>query len=338
MTINKNLHLEKVLETNDINKLENLDRYIEKKNDVKDALATHYSDKKASDPIDSGSYAKGTAINRKFDIDCCIPFKKKTSEEEKGFETLKEMYDNLYDYLRNTYSNEDKDLDKEDVRKQKVSIGLLFKFEDGDEFELDVVPGREIPNHGDYNDDNTELSLYIDPSKRSKKEEEENKERIKTNIKTHVNLMSGELFQKKVARLLKVWKTTKKEKDGGKLIKSFVMEVYTKEAFDKNKGNIPSGLWNKTKMVMEHIIENIEDKDLVDPANSSNIISDSMSNSAKNDTKKSMKKTIKEIEEDNNNIKEHFPINEDYNDEEDKSESALHISRSGVVQKPWHRC
>ena len=74
-------------------------------------------------------------------------------------------------------------------------------------------------------------------------------------------------------------------------------------------------------MVMNHIIENITENDLVDPVNSSNIVSDSMSDTAQSDTKRDMKKTIKEVDEDSDKIKEYFPINEDYNDKDDDSNS-----------------
>jgi hypothetical protein len=330
MATDKNVHLQKVLDTHDINKVENLCKYLEKRDNVKNALATKFSKEKASNPIDSGSYAKRTSINTKFDIDCCIPFLKKTKKEEEGFSSLKEMFKQVYKYLRKEYSEEDADLKKENVRKQKVSIGLKFIFDDGDEFELDVVPGRERPNHGDYKNENTDLSLFIHPSERSKKEADDIKKSIKTNIKKHVSLLSGSnrTHERKVSRLLKVWKTEKKNKDGGKLIKSFMMELYTKEAFD-NADSIPNGIWEKTKLVMQYIIDNIETKDLVDPANSNNKISDSMSDSAKKDTKKAMKKTIEEIDADSDKIKIHFPINEKYNTSDgEKSDSNKKASAS----------
>ena len=322
MATNKNEHLQKVIETHDINKVENLSKFIAKKNEVKEALNKKFSLEKASNSIDSGSYAKNTAINTKFDIDCCIPFRKKTSDDENGFESLNEMFDEVYKYLKNEYTEEDNDIHKDDVRKQKVSIGLKFSI-DGEEFNMDVVPGRERPNNSDYGDDNTDLSLYINPSNRSKKEEDDNKTRIKTNIKKHIDLLSGteRTHERKVAKLLKVWKTERKNQNGGKLIKSFMMELYTKEAFDNND-KIPNGLWEKVKMVMEYIIENIETTNLLDPANSSNVVSDSMSDTAKTQTKRDMNNTIKDIDEDSDKIKEYFPINDDYdNDEEADSKS-----------------
>ncbi len=330
--MDKNEHLKKVLNTNDISKVEHLNRYVDKKNEVKSALDKHFSLEIASKSIDSGSYAKKTANNTKFDIDVATPFKKKESDDQNGFSTLEDMFNDVYKYLRNDFADGDDDLEKDNVRKQKVSIGLKFVFEDGDEFELDVVPARERPEHGSYNDNSTDLSLYINPSNRSKKEEEENRTSIKTNIKKHVSLLSGvgRTHERKVARLLKVWKTKKKEDGGGKLIKSFMMELYTKEAFDKAE-SIPSGLWNKVKMVMEYIIDNIESNNLKDPANpNGNIVSDSMSDSAKKDTRKYMQTTIDDIEEDGETIKDYFPVNKDYDDDEDDSTGSESASILGT--------
>ena len=327
MATNRKEHLEKVLETHDINKVASLEKFISKKNKVKNALNVKFSDFKASNAIDSGSYAKKTAINTKFDIDCCIPFKKKVSDSDKGFSSLKEMFEEVYKYLKNEYTETDSDITKDKVRKQKVSIGLEFEI-DGEIFDMDVVPGRERPNNNSYSD-SKDLSLYINPSNRSKKEEELSKTRIKTNIKKHLELLGGadRTHERKIAKLLKVWKTERKIQNGGKLIKSFMMELYTKEAFD-NTEDIPSDLWEKVKMVMNHIIDNITQNDLVDPANSHNIVSDSMSDTAKSDTKRDMKKTIKEIDEESDKIKDYFPVNDDHENDDDENSNSKASSAS----------
>ncbi|MDR6460524.1 hypothetical protein J2786_003658 [Chryseobacterium vietnamense] len=318
MATDKQKHLDEVLETHKIEKHKSIDKFVSKKNKVKNALNEKFSKEKASNSVDSGSYAKNTAINTKFDIDCCIPFlKKENNTNQQGFESLSEMFNAVYDYLKKEY----KDDDLKEVRKQRVSIGLLFDI-DGEDFNMDVVPGRERPNHGNYNTDgNTDLSLYI--NEKSLKEDEKGATKVKTNIKKHVGLLQGEnrKHERKVARLLKVWKTERKKQKGGKLIKSFMMELYTKECFDKNSDNIPFGLWEKVKLVMNYIADNIEINDLKDPANSSNIISDAMSDSAKSTTKSDMRKTIKEIDEDSDKIKDYFPINENYKDEDKKTNS-----------------
>ena len=139
MATDKNEHLQKVIDTHNINKVENLDKFIAKKNKVKNALNEKFSDNKASNCIDSGSYAKKTAINTKFDIDCCIPFKKKEKEDEKGYSSLKDMFDDVYKYLKNEYTEDDDDITKDDVRKQKVSIGLKFNI-DGEDSETRSWP------------------------------------------------------------------------------------------------------------------------------------------------------------------------------------------------------
>lgn len=83
MATDKQKHLEKVLETNDISKHQSIDKFVAKKNEVKNALNQKFSKEKASNSIDSGSYAKNTAINKKFDIDCCIPFLKRNQTQTK---------------------------------------------------------------------------------------------------------------------------------------------------------------------------------------------------------------------------------------------------------------
>src|SRR5215203_4111542 len=104
MATDKQKHLEKVLETNDISKHESIGKFVAKKNEIKNALNQKFSKEKASNSIDSGSYAKCTAINKKFDIDCGIPFlKKEANTNQNGFESLKEMYDVVYDYFNDEY-------------------------------------------------------------------------------------------------------------------------------------------------------------------------------------------------------------------------------------------
>ena len=58
MATNKSKHLSEVLTSHKMGKVqEKMDKYIQKKNEVKDALDTKYSDKLATSPIDSGSLA-----------------------------------------------------------------------------------------------------------------------------------------------------------------------------------------------------------------------------------------------------------------------------------------
>jgi hypothetical protein len=72
----KNKHLECVLSSHKIsNEKELLDKHIERRNEIKEALEIEYGSNLYS-PFNSGSYAKNTAVNLKFDFDVMAPFKR----------------------------------------------------------------------------------------------------------------------------------------------------------------------------------------------------------------------------------------------------------------------
>ena len=136
MGFDKNKYLERVLTSYKMSHVQNkMDKYIQKRNEVKDALDEKYNSKRVTRAINSGSYAKYDAVNVKFDIDVCQPFKRDS------FDTLEEMADDVYDFFANEY--EDDELVGYKTKKQRVSIGLTFLI-DGEEIEMDVVPGREL--------------------------------------------------------------------------------------------------------------------------------------------------------------------------------------------------
>lgn len=68
----------------------------------------------------SGSFAKHTATNVKFDLDLVEPFK------HNAFKTLQEMFDSVYDFLAEEYKDTNVT-----IRKQKVSIGVSFLLKKG---------------------------------------------------------------------------------------------------------------------------------------------------------------------------------------------------------------
>ncbi len=99
-------------------------------------------------PLNSGSYAKHTAINIKFDLDLLTPFKRDS------FDTLENMFDDVYAFIYDKYNTSAK------IRKQKVSIGIEFYPDnDGDVISIDIVPGREL-NKNQYEKDK-KLNLYV---------------------------------------------------------------------------------------------------------------------------------------------------------------------------------
>ncbi len=105
MAFSKNKHLECVLSSHNMNVGEGtlLDNHKTKRDKVKQALKDHYGSNQKK-IIHSGSYAKHTAINTKFDLDLCIYFKKD------AFKRLEEMHNDVYEFLKNDYKKSDTDL------------------------------------------------------------------------------------------------------------------------------------------------------------------------------------------------------------------------------------
>jgi hypothetical protein len=318
MSLNKNKHLENVLESHKMSHVDDLlTKYKKKREKVKDALADKFKDEIATRAINSGSYAKHDAINIKYDLDVCQPFKRNS------FETLEGMADAVFNYFNDEF--EDDDLVKYKTRKQRVSTGITFVV-DGDEIQMDIVPGREL-TEDDYSETNR-LNLYVRPKLL------EEASSTQTNIQKHIDLIKGKDQERKVIRLLKIWKVNK-SKDR---VKSFLVELITLRAFD-NCLDIPTDQWGKLKMVMAYIRDNIKTIRLEDSANSNNVVSDTMTDSEKNNFSCDMEFMLNHIEENSDNLKIYFSINEEFDtSDDDKKSAALDIARSGVIQKPWCNC
>lgn len=303
LIMDKSSYLESVIRSHQITKEKMLlDKHIQKKNEVKEALETEFESNIYS-PFNSGSYAKNTAINTKFDFDLVSPFKRNAFGSNG---TLKEMYDSVYEFLYNKYK------DDAEVRKQKVSIGLEFYNDsDGDKIKIDVVPGREF-NQGQYEDDEN-LNLYVYYKYGNI---EAGSERIKTNVKSQISNIKDRADNekdsiRKIIRLLKVWKNTKMNYP----TKSFFLELITIKAFDNCE--ISGNLWNKLKVVLEYIRDNVNKEGFIlkDPGNSSNNLADTLTDYEKQQLSTDMKILLDRIEEHEDNIMSYFPENVKFKEE-----------------------
>lgn len=285
MPTNKNEHLNCVLSSHKMRHIQSLvDKHKTKRDELKIALEKHYKSGMYA-PINSGSYAKHTAINIKFDLDIVAPF------THTQFASLKIMFEEVFHFFNFTYKPTDSTLKK--VRKQGVSIGLIFEDQEGDILDIDVVPGREV-SIDDY-PETKRLNLYVN---------RDGQHSIQTNIEAQINHIKGKNAERECIRLLKIWKVQK-----GKRIKSFFIELITIRAF-KNTDSIPSGIWNKLKMVMEYIKDYIEIVRLVDPGNSNNVVSNTLTNEQKRQLARDMKVMLDAIDKDSDNIKLYFKVNE----------------------------
>lgn len=319
--MNKSEHLESVIKTHQITKEEKLlNKFRERNKEVKDDLLEHYKGN-IYKPFNSGSYAKNTAINTRFDFDLIAPFKR-YAFGSKG--TLKEMYEDVYDFLYEKYKN------VADVKKQKVSIGIEFYADsDNDIVKIDVTPGREL-NEQQYVDDN-KLNLYVYYRYGNI---EAGSERIQTNIQAQIdNIRNRATNEKdsirKIIRLLKVWKNTKYDYP----TKSYFLELITIKAFDSK--TISGNLWDKLKTVLEYIKDEVT-KDsftLKDKGNSSNDLADTLTDSEKRTLSSDMKNILDRIEENDENIKTYFPENAKFK-EDKKEENKYQGKGSGFFTIP----
>lgn len=305
--MNKSEYLESTLKTYKMSKEEALlTKFKEKNQQVKDDLKAEYKDK-LYQPFNSGSYAKHTAINTRFDFDLVAPFKKNAFGSNG---TLEDTYSKTYDFLYEKYSS------VADIRKQRVSIGIIFNTDnDGDKVCIDVVPGRELNQDTHENDKNLNLYVY-----KRYGELEEGSDYIKTNIQAQIDNIretSDKDRIRKIIRLLKVWKTTKYDSP----VKSFFIELAVIRALDKN--DITGNLWDNLKAVMEYLKDEVvkDSFTLIDPGNSNNDVSKTLNKNEKQWFSDDLKNILDRIEENDENIKTFFPKNEKFEEEEDDNDN-----------------
>lgn len=185
----------------------------------------------------SGSYAKGTAIRGRTDVDIFISLKSDTPN------TLKEIFDRLHSWIsQNGYTY---------ARKQNVSVHVVHNGA-----EVDLVPAVHL---GGNTEDHW---LYVNKS---------NRERTKTNIDVHIDLVrnSGRINE---IILTKIWR-----KNHNLDFPSFCLELAVIEALKYKRG----GLADNFLAVLDYLSNGFASARFVDPANTNNIISDDLTNAEK---------------------------------------------------------
>lgn len=308
MPIDRTEHLENALKTHRMSHIDALvSKYKSKRNEIKDAIKERYSGR-VYDPIDSGSFKKHTAINHKFDFDVLAPYKRNS------FDTLEQMFDDVYDFLVEKYAEDAA------VRKQKVSIGIRFHpDEDNEIISIDVTPGREL-NQDEYSDDKR-VKLSVD----SKYGLIQGKSNIQTNLHAQIDHIKTKDDARKIIRLLKIWKYHNNEN-----YKSFFFELVVIKAFEKV--DVTGNLWEKLKIVMEYIKDNVsvDGFTLLDPGNSNNDVIDTLESWERSLLSTKMETIIARIEDNGENIRTYFPVNQQFVEEE--SERATYgVKSSGIL-------
>lgn len=302
----KSNYLQEVLETHKMKHIKDVfDKYRDRRNEIKDFLNSEYGSKIYS-PFDSGSYSKHTAINTKFDLDAVVPFK------YKSFNTLEDMFNDIYDKLNNKFN------DRTTVRKQGVSIGLAFE---KDDIDIDIVPARETRVDGYIETRNLNLHINsLDPSETGY---------LKTNIKSQIDHISGKETERKIIRLLKIWKFQQSKK-----YKSFFFELLVIKAYEATS---PAGnLWTQFSTVLQYIIDNIEQDSfkLPDPGNSSNDLMSTLESYQKILLKNDFELILNNVESNEKNIELYFEKNEKFSNEANNNSLSYGVIGAIPVSTP----
>lgn len=300
MSLDKNEHLREVLDTHKMCHIQNfVDKVKRRREEVKAKMSNRYGSDKYSS-FGSGSFAKHTATNVKFDLDLVEPFK------HNAFGTLQEMFDSVHDFLAEEYKNTGVT-----IRKQKVSIGISFPMEEGDEksVELDVVPGRELSDN-DYFDSH-DLNLCFNEDHWGFKKGTSQK----TNIHKQISHIEGKSSARQIIRLLKIWKKQK-----GKKYKSFVIELAVIRALDGYNGD--NNLWLRLKYTMEYLRDHIAESSfhLFDPGNTNNDVIAAMQDYDRQSFKSDMENMLNNIDSNPDfYMPYYFKINEKYSGYKEKN-------------------
>jgi len=187
--------------------------------------------------INSGSRSKQTAISLSSDVDYLISLHPNCTRQ---FEGLHGVHKNLYHALNNKYDS---------VRKQNVSIRLTIK-----ELEIDITPAKKRPGNTNKH------SLYV--SKIGSW--------TLTNVTKHANdvILSGIAAE---IKLMKIWK----ELHGLDFPPVYIEYLLIQKIlFNKNRGvnkNLSNFLYTLTELAKNN--RNPLFARIVDPANSTNILS-----------------------------------------------------------------
>ena len=196
--------------------------------------------------LNSGSRAKGTAISIASDVDYLVSLTSNCNENQGG---LKSIYDSLFTKLNTIYRN---------VRKQNVSIRINLNG-----LEIDITPARK--QAGNTNNH----SLYVSKLNTWKQ----------TNIQRHINDVSQSGRTNEI-RVLKIWRELN-NLDFPSIYLEYLMINNTLLNKSKDINNLSNNVWHALNELAKTQGNPLYSR-IVDPANTTNILSDLLANTEKN--------------------------------------------------------
>jgi len=186
----------------------------------------------------SGSFAKNTEILSSTDIDLFVSLRAST------LESLREIYESLYAELQKHWPNIL-------VERQNVSIGVKLN-----SAKIDVVPAIKQSMYGE------DHYLYSN----------RNDTWIRTNIAKHISFIKNSGRAKEIC-ILKLWRFKRNINISSFLLELAVIEALRGRPMSDSYNNLSSNVF----CALEFLESEIKTCRLVDPANNSNIVSDSLS-------------------------------------------------------------
>jgi hypothetical protein len=197
--------------------------------------------------LNSGSREKGTAISIASDVDYLVSLTSKCNEKRGG---LRSIYNSLFNALnRRRYNN---------VRKQNVSVRINLSG-----LQVDITPARKQP--GGMNDH----WLYISKLDTWRQ----------TNIQKHINDVSQSGRTKEI-RLLKIWRELN-QLDFASIYLEYLLIDNILLYKSKEASSLADNFW----YVLEELAKDTGNplfSRIVDPANTTNNLSDLLTNAEKN--------------------------------------------------------
>ena len=272
--IKKSTYLREVLAS--YNEQENFDGMLKAKKVIK-KLHSEFRNELVSKPDLQGSVAKGTAIENS-DIDIAARF------NHHSFPTLESMYDEVYDYFRNDFCDED--LIK--VIRQRHSIGLVFDCS-GEETHIDVVPRRRLQNNQGY-------TLYVAANNMFAESSHK-----KTNTAKHFFRGKHAQSMIEISQLLKIMKT---EYDIP--LKGFLIERMVKQSYEEAGTQLPKPIDRRLMNTLAWIRDNIETARVLDPGNSNNELTAYLSDGDRRQICHRVESIYDHIEEDARVLRKYF--------------------------------
>lgn len=194
--------------------------------------------------MDSGSRAKGTAISIASDVDYLVSLATTCNENNGG---LKGIYDSLHTCLLGKYNP---------VRKQNVSFRIKIA-----DLEVDITPARK--HKGNTNDH----WIYVSKLDTWKQ----------TNIQKHITDISksGRLNE---IKLLKIWRQLNNLDFPSIYLEYLTINILSGKSTDASK--LGDNFWFILLELSKDISNPLNNR-IVDPANSTNILSDLLTSSEK---------------------------------------------------------